>query len=349
MDVSCDARRVHVSVQIGGHDATDFLEPYLLSFSFTDNASGKADSLQLELHDRDSKWMDDWMPQKGTAIVASVTCQDWFGQGQHGTLSCGTFTVDEVEFSGVPAKVSLKAVTASLSSGIRETARTKAWESYSLQGVANEVATAHGLTLLYDAPDLSFARQDQREESDLAFLTRLSAARGVNVKVHDGKLAVYAAKNGDSRASSLAIAKTGDQFSPTSYSFKEKSQGTAFTGCEVKYLDPDTRQVFSYAYNAEGKRVEAAAPTAKKVWAINQRVESEADARALAQNALRGKNQGECTGSIEIMGHPGLVAGITLSLTGFGHFSGAYFVEKAEHKIGSGYTTSAEIRRTLAY
>ena len=78
-------------------------------------------------------------------------------------------------------------------------------------------------------------------------------------------------------------------------------------------------------------------------------MESEADARKLAQNALRNKNGGECTGSIEIMGHPGLVAGITLSLTGFGKFSGSYFVNKAEHRVGSGYTTSAELRRTLAY
>lgn len=49
------------------------------------------------------------------------------------------------------------------------------------------------------------------------------------------------------------------------------------------------------------------------------------------------------------MGHPGLVAGVTLSLTGFGRFSGSYFVNKAEHKIGSGYSTSAEVRRVLAY
>ena len=85
------------------------------------------------------------------------------------------------------------------------------------------------------------------------------------------------------------------------------------------------------------------------MWAVNQRVESESDARELAQNALRNKNGGECTGSLEIMGHPGLVAGITIALTGFGAFSGDYFVEKAEHKIGGGYTTSAELRRTLTY
>lgn len=343
------ARRVALSVTIGGHDATSFLEPYLLSFSYTDNATGKADSLQIELQDRDGKWADAWAPGKGTGVAASLRCLDWFGPGQHAGLNCGAFKVDEVEFSGVPDKVSLKAVTASLNSGLRETAKTKAWEGFSLQGVASEVAARHGLTLLYDAPEHSFARQDQREESDLAFLSRLAGARGVNLKVHDGKLALYGAKEADSRKGTLTIPKTGSQFSPKSYSFKEKSQGTAFTGCEVNYLDPATQQVHTWAYDAKGQRVEKAATDSQKVWAVNQRVESEADARKLAQNTLRSKNGGECTGSIEIMGHPGLVAGITLSLTGFGKFSGSYFVNKAEHKVGSGYTTSAELRRTLAY
>lgn len=367
-----DARRVALSVTIGGHDATSFLEPYLLSFTYADNATGKADSLQIELQDRDGRWngagglcpprhgglyggrstpeeLVAWAPGKGTVVTASLRCLNWFGPGQHAGLNCGAFKVDEVEFSGVPDKISLKAVSASLNGNLRETAKTKAWEGYNLQGVAAEVAAKHGLTLLYDAPEHSFARQDQREESDLAFLTRLATARGVNLKVHDGKLALYGAKEADGRKGALAIPKTGSQFSPKSYSFKEKSQGTAFTGCEVNYRDPNTQQVYSYAFDAQGKRVQTAASDAQKVWAVNQRVESEADARKLAQNALRGKNGGECTGNLEIMGHPGLVAGVTLALTGFGAFSGSYFVNKAEHKIGSGYTTSAELRRTLAY
>lgn len=344
-----DVRRVKVSVTIGGHDATSFLEPYLLSFSYTDNATGKADSIQLELQDREGKWAGEWAPKKGTEVVAAFRCLDWFGVGLHGALNCGAFKVDEVEYAGVPDKVSVKAVTASLNGSLRETAKTKAWEGYSLQGVASEIAGSHGLTLMYDAPELTFARQDQREESDLGFITRLARARGVNVKVHDGKLALYVAKDADARPTSLTISKKGGQFSPKSFRFKEKSEGTAYTGCEVNYRDPDTQQVYTYAYDAKGQRVEKAASDAQKVWAVNQRVESEADARKLAQNALRGKNEGECKGSLEIMGHPGIVTGTTLNLTGFGRFSGTYFVEKAEHKIGSGYTTSTEIRRTLGY
>ena len=33
------ARRVRLSVSIGGHDATSFLKPYVTAFSYTDNAT----------------------------------------------------------------------------------------------------------------------------------------------------------------------------------------------------------------------------------------------------------------------------------------------------------------------
>jgi len=345
-----DSRRVIISVTIGGHDATSYLSPSLLSFSYTDNASGKADSLQIELQDREGKWAGAWAPKKGTEIKASFRCMDWFGEGQHGGLNCGSFKVDEKDLSGPPDKISLKAVSASLSGGLRETFRDKSWEGHTLKGVADEIAGVHGLSLVYEAPELTFARQDQREESDLAFISRLAGQRGINVKVHDDKLVLYGAKEADARPAGLVISKTGGQFSPKSYRLKEKSEGTAFTGCVVSYRDPDTQQVHSWSFDAKGNRVESAASDAQKVWAVNKRVESEAEARKMAQDALRAKNQGEHTGSLEIMGHPGLVAGMTLSLVGFPEdYDGSYFVEKAEHKIGSGYTTSVEIRRTLGY
>lgn len=348
MDI-VDVRHVKLSVSIGGHDATSTVEPYLLTFAYTDNAGGKADSVQIELQDRDGKWATSWAPKKGTPVTASFQCLHWFGQDQHGSLNCGSFTVDEVEYSGVPDKVSIKAVSAALTTKLRETAKTRAWEQYSLQGVAADLAGEHGLSLVYAAPAHEFLRQDQREESDLAFLTRMASARGANVKVHDGKLAVYEAKRGDSQGPTLTIPKTGGQFSPKSYSLKEKATDTAFSGCEVAYYDPDTGKKHSYYFDASGNRTEAPTAGSQKTWEVNRRVESEADARTLAQSALRKKNEGECTGSLEIMGHPELMAGLTVALTGFGRFSGTYFVEKSEHKMGNGYTTSCELRRTLGY
>ncbi|MDR1777062.1 MAG: DUF6402 family protein [Desulfovibrio sp.] len=75
-------------------------------------------------------------------------------------------------------------------------------------------------------------------------------------------------------------------------------------------------------------------------------MESAGDAIKGAGAALNKKNRKENTASIEIMGHPGLMAGMTVSLAGFGDFSGKYLIDKAEHKVGSGgYTTSLELSK----
>lgn len=340
------ARRADVSVTIGGHDATSYISPSLLSFSYSDNASGKADSIQLELHDRDGKWAEAWAPEKGTDIQAAVTCINWVDNIKSLSLSFGAFVVDSVEHSGPPDKISIKAVSASLNSDLRDTKRTKAWEAYDLERMANEIATKYGLVLLYTAPTYTFARMDQREESDLAFITRLATERGVLCKVHDGKMALYDGVDADAQATSFTIAKRGGQFSPKSYNFTRKSHGTAYSTCSVAYLDPSTETTITATYDVSGN---VASATGTKNLLVNQRVESEAEAKILAQKSLRRANAAECTGSLEIMGHPYFLAGITIELTGFGTYSGQYFVESVEHRVGDGYTCSAKIRSVLEY
>lgn len=349
------ARRVDLSVTIGGHDASSFLRPYVTGFTYTDNATGKADEIQLELQNRDGKWTTDWWPPKGTPIIAGMECRDWFGPGQHGTLHCGQFTVDEVEYSGSPDKLTIKAVSASLTTGLRDTTRTKAWEKYSLQGVAEELASKNGLELQYFAEPGPFRRIDQREESDLAFLNRLAEANGANLKVHDGKLILFSARQGDARAGVLTIPKKGSQFSPARFNFKEKSEGTGYESCAVTYADPETREVLQCVSEAK-LEVSAEVPTEAesasrqgKRKEINARVESLKEARRLSQSSLRAANKAEVTGSLDVMGHPSLMAGVTIALTGFGRFDGSYFIETSKHSLSSGYTTSCEIRKTLGY
>ena len=148
----------------------------------------------------------------------------------------------------------------------------------------------------------------------------------------------------DARAAAVAISRTGGQFSPSRWSFKEKSEGTAYTGCDVQYMDPESGEMHSYSFGepgADGQR--------EKITLINQKVESKAEAETFAKSALREKNEAENTGSLDIMGHPGVVAGCTLTLDGFGKFDGKYFVTTATHRIEGQYTTGVELRRTLDY
>lgn len=365
------ARRVKLSLLIGGHDAASYVEPTLLEFEYTDNASGKSDEVQLTLHDRDGKWNGPWRPGKGTAVSAVLTVRDWFGPGEHASLNCGAFKIDEIKFSGPPDKVTIKAVSASLTDGLRDEKRTKAWENHSLRGIAQEVAGKEGLELLYRGSDHNFGRRDQREESDIAFLQRLGTDVGMNVKVHNGKLVLFDAEAADARAPGLTIVKGGGPLCAARYSFEEKSSGTAYSACEVVYRDPASGKTLKYSYPGPGdgkktRKIDATQNAAssrgsksgkggvtgkkgQKVLRVNKRVESLAEAAKLAKASLRKGNKGETKANIEVMGHPGLVAGMTVRLSGFAAFDGAYFVEKSAHKVGSGYATSVELRKVLEY
>ncbi|UQZ90700.1 hypothetical protein C4J81_16415 [Deltaproteobacteria bacterium Smac51] len=248
------ARRTLLQVSIDGHDATSHLEPHLISFQYTDEASGKSDEVRIELHDRDKNWLNGWLPDKGAEIVASIKCLNWFGPGRHGQLNCGTFRCDEpAEYSGPPNKVSIKAVSASLTDELRQTNRTRGWEDFTLQGIASDIAQKNGLQLFYDAPAYHFNRQDQRIETDLAFLHRLAADRGVNLKIHDGKLIMFSAQQADSQAAKLIINPENDQFSFSDFRFKKASESTGYQECQVQYHDPQTKQLMQVTYKSGEK------------------------------------------------------------------------------------------------
>lgn len=237
------ARRVTVHVDIGGHDATDYLAASVMELEYIDHESGKADELRLSLHDREGHWSGDWRPRKGTEINASFTVLDWMEPGQEISFPCGRFCVDEIEWSGPPDRVEIKALAASLTSGIRDTQRTQAWETYTLRGIAAEIARRNGLSLLYSAGDHSFCRRDQRAESDLAFLQRLASSCGVKCKVHGGKLVLFEAEEADQADAVLVIPKSGSPFSPTRWRFLDSSSDTGYRRATVQYTDPATGKV----------------------------------------------------------------------------------------------------------
>ncbi|MDR2056138.1 MAG: DUF6402 family protein [Desulfovibrio sp.] len=337
------ARRVKVHVAIDGHDATSWLEPYLLDFSFTDNAHGKADEVQITLHDREGKWSNEWKPKKGMEVTATIVCGDWFKRGDSISLPCGAFRIDEIEFSGPPDKIRIKAVTSALTTGLRDTHKTRAWENASLKVVAGQIAEEHDLELMYDADDAhDFERRDQRNESDLAFNARMAEEHGLLCKAHDGKLILVDAKKAETAPAALAISRTGGDVPVKSYTFKQASSKTAYSGAHVEYTDPAEGRT----HTAEVRAADAGEQD-EKMLELNRGVESVMDAVKAAGSTLDAANSQENTATMEIMGHPGAVALVTVDLTGFGDFSGRYIVKKAEHKVGGsgGYATSLELSK----
>lgn len=355
------ARRVVLTVVIDGHDATDWMAPTLLDFTYACNSGGKADEVQISLHDRDGHWASDWKPKKGIPVEAEIVCADWEEPGESIRLPCGSFKIDEITCSGPPDKVQIKAVSADLTGELRDTQKTRAWENTSLKTVSEQISGEYGLEMFYSGDAHEFERQDQRNESDLAFLNRLSNQFGMSCKAHDGKLVVFDKEMAEGQPATLSIPKKGGQYSPKSWSFRESSSSTGYDQAEVAYTDPKTGTTHKATAKRKEKKTEEAdvagtggdksgtyqerADRAKKTMTLQSRAENPAQAAKLGRAALHGANSKEQTASIEIMGCPRLVAGQTVALEGFGDFSGTYFIKTATHRIAGsgGYATSLEL------
>lgn len=338
------ARRFDIKLWIGGHDATDYINPYLKELTYTDSADGEADDLQFTLHDRDGHWCNDWQPTKGTKVKCTAACKNWEEPGKDIKLLCGEFTIDEVEFSGPPTQVRIKALTSAMTTGLRDSRKSRAWQNSSFQNVAGQIAEEHNLELQYDGDPCSFERKDQRSDSDLGFLNRQCRENGFNCKVHDGKLVIRDARKAEMQEPVLTIPMKGMMYSPTSWSFKTSSADTGYTEAKSVYTDPKKGKTHTAVVEAE--RSGDQYDEADKSITLDGRTESPADAARKAKAKLQDKNGKENTCSIDMMGCPSLYAGQVISLTGYGTFSGNYLIKKLTHKFSSsGYTTSAELSK----
>lgn len=344
-----DVRRAALSLIYAGRDISADIAPFVLSASFTDHASGKADEFTVTLEDRDGLWRGGWLPDKGATVRPAILCEHWRGPAAPGdgalTLPCGVFTIDEIEFSTTPDggdTVTLKAVSVPVGSKLRKEKATRGWENASLAALARDIAEENGLSLLFEAADFAFARVDRRDESALGFLKRLADEAGVNLKVAEEKLVFFDGLKFDSRPASLTVTRGEDALA--SARLRTQTHDT-YRACRVTYHDPAAKQELTAEFAAPGGAASG------QVLQVTRRVESRAEAMRLARKLLRQKNRREVTGELSLMGEPRLLGGITLHLSGWRRLDGKYFVEKAVHAISrdGGYTTTADIRKTLDY
>ena len=110
-----NARRTAVEVAFDGADITKSIRPYLKSMTYVDNEEDETDELQIQVHDRDSIWLEKWLTDAIEAASAAklkmdavIVRENWTGGGSDAVLPCGEFELDSVAASGPPAVINIK-------------------------------------------------------------------------------------------------------------------------------------------------------------------------------------------------------------------------------------------------
>ncbi|MDX6890716.1 phage late control D family protein [Klebsiella aerogenes] len=165
------------SITIEGKDVTTVLDARLLSLTLTDNRGFEADQLDLELDDADGQIV---LPRRGGVIQLAL---GWKGQL---LFPKGAFTVDEIEYSGAPDRLTIRARSADFRETLN-TWREKSWHQTTVGEVVKEIAARHKLKMAL-GKDLTDDHMDQTNESDASFLMKLARQFGAIASVKDGNL-----------------------------------------------------------------------------------------------------------------------------------------------------------------
>lgn len=270
-------------------------------------------------------------------------------------LECGEFELDSVDCSGPPSVINIKATSLPFSCPIRQTKKSKAWEAYELARIGEEIAANAGMSYNFMSdynPVLN--REEQTEESDIEFLSRLTHNAGLSLKCSNNSIVVFDQITYEKMPSVMTITKNDGTY--LKYKLTTGQAGTKYTSARVSYTTPEGQVIEGIAKTEELEAKEAKDAASAKEQAqtdaqrleIHQRVESIGEAKELAEKLLRMHNKFSRTASFTFHGDPKLVAGSTIDLKGFGPWSGKYIISQAKHSIGSsGYTTQISLRNVL--
>lgn len=319
-----------------GSDITSVIAPRYTSLRLTDEAGFQSDTLEVTLADNDPA-NPVRKPPKGAEL------QLWLGYGL-AAMRMGLYVVDEVELSGWPGQMIIRARAAPME-GSKEgktdlqTQKTRDWpKGTKLQAMVQKIAKEHGLEaqVAKSLQGIVLPHQDQTEESDISFLIRVAKKYDAVVKPGGGKLAVI--KRGESKTAS------GDDM-PTVILFA--TDCTRWTENESAREEDGTVVAFWHDKGA-AKRQEVKVGSGDPVRKLRHNYPDKASAEKAAQAELdkrsRGKNRFACT----MPGDPTLAAEARLQLYGF-HPDVAtdWLITRVQHEVtpGAGYVCEVEAEK----
>lgn len=313
---------------LDGTDLTDRLAPRLIELTLTECRGDEADQLELRLHDHDGLAA---LPRRGVAL------QILLGWQQSGLFDKGRFVVDDVEHSGSPDVITVRARGADLTGALRAR-RERSWHETRLGIVLDTIAGDHSLKSAV-APalaDIALPHLDQGNESDMNLLTRLGKRFDAVATVKAGTL-IFAPIGSGATASGtelpqLTITRTsGDQHR---YTVTDRER---YTGVRAFWSD-----------RAAARRKSVLAGDAGNEKRLQATYASEAEARQRAEAELKRLDRGSATMSLTLaLGRADVYPEQHVSVSGFkDEIDGdRWLVAKVSHAVSpsAGFSTAVEL------
>lgn len=154
-----------------GTDLAAKINPRFLELTLSEKRGDEADELSLTLHNHDGRLA---APETGRVLTLALGWK--VGGPSTGLVGKGRFKVDEVEESGPPDVITIRARSADLGGDYRKR-RTQVWRDTTVGTVLDTIAGRYGVESLVhpDLRSLAIAVLDQHGKSDMALVKDLGS------------------------------------------------------------------------------------------------------------------------------------------------------------------------------
>lgn len=191
---------------------------------------------------------------------------------------------------------------------------------------------------------LRIARSTQNNETDLAYLKRISEEFGFIFSIRGNQMIFTSIYDIEDGKPVLEI----DRTDMSSYDLKDKTSET-YASAVCKYHDSKNNKLVEYKVETvEGSDKVAFSKNVKSdTLYIKSKAENEQQAELKARAALHAANSKQQELNFAVEGNPLLIAGNNIDVTGLGILSGKYHIIQSTHRFekSSGYTTDVSTKR----
>ncbi|MDZ5456986.1 phage late control D family protein [Azohydromonas lata] len=317
-------------ITLDDQDLTPKLRPRLRSLTLCLARGGEADQLDLVLDDHDGGLQ---IPSTGVELAL------WIGYVGD-LVDMGTFTVDEIEHSGAPDELHIRARSANLRAELRSRTE-RSWHGTTLGSIVKTLAKKHGLAARVDPRLASRAvTHEDQSESDVAFLQRLAKRFDAVATVKKDRLLFLPIQGTQTSTGAPLPTITLTRAAGDQHRY-HTSDRDAYTGVVAYWHDP-----------ARAKRRGVVVGTRKNAKRLRETFTDEASARAGAQAEWKRIQRGAATLQLTLaLGRADLAPQTPVAVTGFKPQidAGEWLTVKVTHTLGDGgFTTSVELENGAA-
>lgn len=350
-------------------DISETISDRLISLTLTDNRGFEADMLDLQLSDHDGKLA---IPPRNAILVVAI---GWKGAQ---LVDKGRYSVDEIQYSGAPDTLTLRARAADLKGSLSEQ-KERSFHNIKLGALIEQIATENQIGFECDERlvNVPIAHLDQTNESDANLLTRLAEELDCLATVKNGNLLFMRMGQGRTLSGQMIPPVHIKKIHGDSYNFSI-NETENYTAVRAYWHDTDTgkrgeitidehSKIVKKARMTKGRKlkdgtVKGAKLSKRKYNTLEQTepVETDSDkiknlretfsteARALnaAKAAFDRLKRGTASFSMTLAnGVPDLIPETPVQLSGFktGIDSTEWLITRVTHNISDGgYTTQVE-------